>query len=85
MVASADRNARLLDLNGNVLHIFKHQGAVNCVAFSTKQVLTTSADGSARLWTLKGDSLLRFDHVREVTNTMFSPSGDLILRILKDG
>jgi WD40 repeat protein len=53
LTGSNDTTARLWDLGGNVIRVFKgHNHYVNSVAFSPdgKSILTGSSDGTARLW-----------------------------------
>jgi WD40 repeat protein len=83
LTGSADKTARLWDLKGNCLQIFKgHISVVRSVAFSPdgKTVLTGSSDQTARLWDMHGNTLQIFrGHKSEIFSVAFSPNGKLIL------
>jgi WD40 repeat protein len=80
--ASADKTARLWNLQGQLLQEFKgHQGWVHSVSFSPdgKTIATASADKTARLWNLQGQLLQEFKgHQDSVNSVSFSPDGKTI-------
>ncbi|MFN0009505.1 MAG: protein kinase domain-containing protein [Planctomycetota bacterium] len=74
---------------GALLHLLRHEGAVEDACFSTsgELVLTASADGTARVWSAS-DGLARGDplrHPARVLSCAFDPSGELILTVCEDG
>jgi len=80
--ASADKTARLWNLQGNLLREFKgHQDSVISVSFSPdgKTIATGSGDKTARLWNLQGNLLQEFKgHQDSVWGVSFSPDGKTI-------
>ncbi len=88
LTGSKDGTARLWDLSGQKLSVFKGDGQsvfrseVVSVGFSPKgdMVLTGSSDGTAKLWDLS-DGLIRTlsGHSQSVTSAIFSPDGTKIL------
>jgi WD40 repeat protein len=83
LTGSRDSTARLWDLQGNLLQVFKgHQGIVYSVTFSpdSKSILTGSMDKTARLWDLRGNLLHEFiGHRGIIYSVTFSPDGKTIL------
>lgn len=83
LTGSRDNTARLWDLQGNTLKIFKgHTGPVTSIAFSKdgKTILTGSMDASARLWDLDGSCLQIFEGLNyEVLSVAFSPDCQNVL------
>lgn len=83
LTGSADKTARLWDLNGNTLQIFNgHFGSVNSAIFSPdgKTIFTGSSDGTSRLWDLNGKCLQIFrGHKDVVLSVAFSPDGKTVL------
>jgi WD40 repeat protein len=83
LTGSADKTARLWDLQGNVIKVFKgHGDIVHSVAFSPdgKNILTGSADNTACLWDLQGNVLQVFTgHEKRINSVAFSPDGKSIL------
>jgi WD40 repeat protein len=83
LTGSQDSTARLWDLQGNLLQLFKgHQGIVFSVTFSPdgKTILTGSLDKTARLWDLRGNLLQEFKgHRGIIYSAIFSPDGKSIL------
>ncbi len=83
LTGSDDRTARLWDINGNMVQVFRgHILPVWSVAFSPdgSTVMTGSADVTARLWDLQGNCLQVFSgHTGGVYSVAFSPDGKYIL------
>jgi WD40 repeat protein len=83
LTGSQDSTARLWDLQGNLLHLFKgHEGIISSIAFSPdgKTVLSGSTDKTARLWDLNGNLLQKFiGHRGIIFCVAFSPDGKTIL------
>ena len=83
LTGSYDKTARLWDLQGNVLQVYKgHEDNVFSVAFSPdgKSILTGSVDKTARIWDLQGNVLQIFKgHEYNVASVAFSPDGKSIL------
>jgi WD40 repeat protein len=82
LTGSQDSTARLWDMQGNLLQLFKgHQGIIFSVTFSPdgKTILTGSMDKTARLWDLRGNLLHEFDGHRGIISVTFSPDGKTIL------
>jgi WD40 repeat protein/energy-coupling factor transporter ATP-binding protein EcfA2 len=89
LTASQDKTARLWDLTGAPLVIFKgHTKPLTSALFSPdgRRVLTASQDKTARLWDLQGTPLVTFTgHTSPVTSLQFSPDGRQILTTSRDG
>lgn len=89
LTASGDMTARLWDVHGVELAVFRgHRAGVEAVAFSPdeQRVLTGSWDSTARLWDLAGKELaLLAGHQAGITHVAFSPSGERILTVSADG
>ena len=87
--ASADKTARLWNLQGQLLQEFiGHQGTVYSVSFSPdgKTIATASDDNTARLWNLQGQLLQEFKgHQGWVSSVSFSPDGKTIATASLDG
>jgi len=83
LTGSQDSTARLWDLNGNLMQVFKgHQDIIFSVAFSHdgKNILTGSGDKTARLWDLAGNIIQEYKgHPGIVFSVTFSPDGKTIL------
>ncbi len=83
LTGSQDSTARLWDLKGNLLQVFRgHTDRIYSVTFSpdSKTVLTGSMDNSAILWDLKGNILQVFKgHKGIVYSVSFSPDGQSVL------
>ena len=83
LTGSNDLTARLWDMNGNNLRIFRgHASLINSVEFSPdgKTVLTGSGDLTARIWDLDGNcTQILKGHTNEVLSVAFSPDGEKIL------
>jgi WD40 repeat protein len=83
LTGSQDSTARLWDLQGNLLQLFKgHLGRITSVTFSPdgKTILTGSVDKTARLWDLKGNLSQEFiGHQGIVYSVAYSPDGKTIL------
>ncbi len=83
ITGSWDNTARLWDLNGNLLQIFKgHKYEITSVSFSPdgKTILTGSLDMTARLWDLDGKQLQVFKgHEGSIHSVCFSPDGKKLL------
>jgi sugar lactone lactonase YvrE len=92
-IGSQDKTVRLLDLQGNVLQVFKgNERYVSSVVFSPdgKNLLTVSSaiglnmqgaeDNTACLWDLRGNQLQLFKgHEGSINSVAFSPDGNMIL------
>lgn len=82
LTGSQDSTARLWDLQGNLLQLFKgHQGIIFSVTFSPdgRTILTGSMDKTARLWDLKGNPIQEFKGQMGIISVAFSPDGKTIL------
>ncbi|MCK4761293.1 MAG: WD40 repeat domain-containing protein [Candidatus Aminicenantes bacterium] len=83
LTGSKDNTARLWDLHGKEIQVFRgHKELISSVAFSPnrKTILTGSFDKTARLWDLQGKQLEVFKgHKDDVTSVAFSPDGKTIL------
>jgi WD40 repeat protein len=83
LTGSYDQTAKLWDLQGNLIGVFKgHSGKVFSVAFSPdgQKVVTGSSDFTSRLWDLNGNLLQIFKgHTSAVLSVTFSPDGQNIL------
>jgi WD40 repeat protein len=83
LTGSQDSTARLWDLNGNLLQVFKgHNGFVFSAVFSpdSKSILTGSMDNTARLWDVHGKVLKEFKgHENGISSVAFSPDGKRVL------
>ncbi len=88
LTGSSDNTARLWDLQGNELQVFKgHEHSVWSVAFSPdgKTILTGSEDRTARLWDLQGNQLQVFKgQESQIMSIAFSPDGKTILTGSRD-
>jgi WD40 repeat protein len=88
LTASTDRTARLWDLAGKELAVFRgHEDYVTSAIFSPdgSSILTASFDGTARLWTVSGRELVVFKgHDSHLWSARFSPSGTRILTASAD-
>ena len=86
--ASWDGNARLWNLQGKPLVVFKgHQAEVYNISFSPNQkhLATASEDGTVRLWNLQGKLLHVFKgHQSAVYSVSFSPDGQLLASASED-
>jgi WD40 repeat protein len=83
LTGSYDNTARLWDLHGNILKVFKgHTYPIVSIAFSKdgKTILTGSLDESARLWDLNGNCLQILEgHSNSVFSVAFSPDDKTVL------
>lgn len=83
LTGSQDSTVRLLDLQGNLLRLFKGlDDEVRSVAFSPdgKSILAGLGDKTARLWDLQGNQLQKFSgHQGIIYSVTFSPDGKTIL------
>jgi WD40 repeat protein len=83
LTGSQDSTARLWDLQGNLLGVFKgHETGVTSVSFSPdgKSILTGAEDKTARLWDLSGNLFQEFKgHQGIILSVTFSPDGKNIL------
>jgi WD40 repeat protein len=83
LTGSQDSTARLWDLQGNLLHLFKgHEGIISSITFSPdgETILTGSTDKTARIWDLQGNLLQKFiGHRGIIFCVAFSPDGKTIL------
>jgi WD40 repeat protein len=83
LTGSEDKTARLWDLEGKLLQVFKgHEDIVNSACFSPdgKSILTGSEDKTARLWNLEGKILRVFKgHEDVISSVAFSLDGKSIL------
>ncbi|MEO6037688.1 MAG: caspase family protein, partial [Saprospiraceae bacterium] len=90
LTGSSDTTARLWDLKGKEIHVFKgHTKEIMSVAFSPacpddpiggKYILTGSFDNTAKLWDLNGHEIQSFiGHTNYVSSVAFSPDGKYIL------
>ncbi|MGD0581415.1 MAG: hypothetical protein ABR974_00565 [Bacteroidales bacterium] len=87
LTGSWDNTARLWDLKGNIIRVFKgHTYGVTSLAFSRdgKTILTGSDDGTARLWSLDGNCLQILDRHTSVQSVAFSPDDSTVLTGLAD-
>jgi WD40 repeat protein len=88
LTASDDNTAKLWDIRGNILSIFKqHSSNVTTAVFSPDgtKVLTASWDGTAKLFDLEGNLLVNFiGHTDEVNSSIFSPGGSTVLTSSRD-
>jgi len=102
LTASADGTARIwavpsprpspADVDrepGALLHVLRHDGAVEDACFSAdgKLVLTASADGTARVWSASDGRALEdpLRHPGRVVSCAFDPRGELALTVCADG
>jgi WD40 repeat protein len=77
VIGSADKLARVVELNGTLVESFAHDGAVNAAAFvDAKRVATGSADKFARVFT--SALLWQQAHGGPVRRGLFTPKGDQI-------
>lgn len=78
---SSDNTVKLLNTQGNLLHIYNHDDQVNSVQFSpnSQYILSGSSDKTARLWNTEGNLLHTYNHEDEVNLVKFSPDGNYIL------
>jgi WD40 repeat protein len=87
--ASQDRTARLWDMEGKEIAVFKgHQQEVNFASFSPdgESIVTASWDHTARLWDLKGNEKQVFKgHDGNVKTAVFSADGKHIVTASSDG
>ncbi|MGE5655450.1 MAG: AAA-like domain-containing protein [Actinomycetota bacterium] len=87
--ASADRTAKLWDLQGQELVTFSgHSNSVWSVSFSPdgQRLATASEDGTAKLWDLQGQELVTFSgHSNSVWSVSFSPDGQWLATASGDG
>jgi WD40 repeat protein len=75
IVSGADKLARVYEVNGTLLEMLPHDGAVNAVAYiDAKRVVTAGADKLARLWT--SSLLWQRQHQGAVRQAIFTPKGD---------
>jgi WD40 repeat protein len=83
LTGSSDQIAKLSDLQGNLIRVFKgHTGKIFSVAFSPdgRKVLTGSSDFTSRLWDLSGNLLQIYKgHTSAILSVTFSPDGQNIL------
>jgi WD40 repeat protein len=83
LTGSNDKTARLWDLDGNSLQVFRgHAASISAVAVSPdgKTILTGSGDLTARLWDLRGKCLQIFKgHKNEIRSVTYSPDGNNLL------
>jgi len=83
LTGSLDKTARLWNLQGNILQLYKgHEDEIYSVAFSPdgKSILTGSLDKTARLWDLQGNVLQEFKgHTDGIHSVAFSSNGKNIL------
>ena len=82
LTGSQDSTVHLLDLQGNLLQLFKGDDEVRSVAFSPdgKSILAGLGDKTARLWDLQGNQLQKFSgHQGIIYSVTFSPDGKTIL------
>ena len=82
LTGTTDGNARLWDLDGNLLRVFGgHEKQITTLAFSDdgRYILTGSLD--ARLWDTSGCHLHTYtrDQSRGVVEAVFSKSGDVLI------
>ncbi|MDQ1350915.1 MAG: hypothetical protein QG657_1217, partial [Acidobacteriota bacterium] len=88
LTGSEDKTARLWDLQGNPLEVFRgHESAVTSVAISSDgRYILTAAGNTLRLWELKDKELKSFDgHGGEVDSAVFSSDGQHLLIGSTDG
>ncbi len=77
-VASADKAARIYELDGTLLETLPHDGAVHGIAYvDAKRVVTGGADKLARLWT--SSLLWQRKHSGPVRFANFTPKGDQVI------
>ncbi|MBN1108943.1 MAG: hypothetical protein JXA55_09235, partial [Bacteroidales bacterium] len=83
LTGSGDKTARLWDMKGNILQVFRgHISAVYTVAFSPdgQSILTGAGDFSAKLWNQGGNVIQTFTGHNNIVNTVaFSPDGRNVL------
>jgi WD40 repeat protein len=78
IVACADKLARIYDVDGTLLEMLPHDGAVNGVAFvDARRVVTGGADKLARVWT--SALLWQRQHQGPVRQALFTPKGDQVV------
>ncbi|MCP5105223.1 MAG: hypothetical protein GY950_17675 [bacterium] len=89
ITANRDHNARLWDLKGNMLAVFKgHTGEVNSAVFSNddKYIVTAGWDKTIRLWDSKGNEIKTFPVQNQgVYSAEFSRDGQKIVTAGQDG
>ena len=83
LTASMDGTARLWDLKGNALRVFRgHKESVNSACFSPgeKHIVTASSDRTVRFWNLNGVQVFKFDEFNDIVNSAsFSVDGKYII------
>ena len=86
LTASADKKAKLWNIQGKLLAPLSHQGKVYRANFSynSNYIVTASADKTAKVWNTKGKLLFTLNHNNEVLRASFSPDGKYIITASKD-
>jgi WD40 repeat protein len=83
VTASMDGTARLWDLTGNELRVFRgHKESVNSACFSPggKYIVTASSDRTIRFWNPNGIRVFEFEEFNDIVNSAsFSLDGKYIL------
>ncbi len=88
LVGGKSREAKLIDLEGNILQTFKgHTSDVKAAIFTPDQqsILTASRDGTARLWNMDGTMIREFiGHEKDLYCIDVSSDGKYVLTGSKD-
>jgi len=74
---SDDGTARLWDLEGNEVNVFKgHNGAVQSIDIAPdgEHLLTSSADATARIWPLFVDDVIKKIEEKKSSGFVWNPS-----------
>ena len=83
LTASADKSAKLWNLDGRLLHTFLHEDVVTSISFAPdgKSILTGSADKTVKLWNVQNGKLQRTftGHQQVITSVAFAPDGKSIV------
>lgn len=78
---SKDSSARIWDMKGNMIRVFKDHSQLVCAAYSPdgKFIATGSRQGDTRLWNINGTLLTEIKGSSYITAVAFSPDGKYIL------
>jgi WD40 repeat protein len=89
VTAGMDETARLWNLKGETIRVFKgHKGSVNFACFSPDEdyIITAGIDKTTRLWSLNGTQVYEFKGFKEIIETaVFSVDGKYIMITFESG